>query len=386
MRRTVAVLLTLAAACADGGGGADDVVIRDSAGVVIVESRAADVRAPFVIAPEPVVSIGAPDGPAAYAFRSVTDADRLPDGRILVADLEAVRIYGPDGVHQVTAGRAGRGPGEFARVWNAELCGSEIVVGDTRRAYLTVFDADGGFLRTEPLPAPDERFPLFLLACDGDGRPLLNSPMASLPEHDPGRPFLAVTRLDTATGAVDTLVRVPAVPRPLGFPPPFSTFTLLAYGDSLLHAVDTGSPEVRSYGLDGRLRRIARLPMSPRPVTPAELERDIDSTVASYPGFVQAEIRAQLEAARAPETMPVVTAMEVDETGRVWLRPFTPRGEPPDSLWWVVDTDGTLLGRAAIPTDFAPHHIGADWVLGVWEDALDVQYVRLHRLAERVTR
>ena len=48
--------------------------------------------------------------------------------------------------------------------------------------------------------------------------------------------------------------------------------------------------------------------------------------------------------------------------------------------WSVFDPEGRLLGTVVTPEDFAPKHIGDDFVLGVWKDEVDVERVRLYPL------
>ena len=40
-------------------------------------------------------------------------------------------------------------------------------------------------------------------------------------------------------------------------------------------------------------------------------------------------------------------------------------------------SSGLALARTAIPDRFTPHHIGADYVVGSWQDELDVSYVHV---------
>ena len=46
----------------------------------------------------------------------------------------------------------------------------------------------------------------------------------------------------------------------------------------------------------------------------------------------------------------------------------------------MFDTEGRWLGMVETPRQFTVNEIGADYVLGVWLDDLDVQHVRMYRL------
>jgi len=46
----------------------------------------------------------------------------------------------------------------------------------------------------------------------------------------------------------------------------------------------------------------------------------------------------------------------------------------------VLSAEGELLGRMMVPFRFRPRHIGADFVLGTWEDEDDIPHVQLYML------
>jgi hypothetical protein len=46
----------------------------------------------------------------------------------------------------------------------------------------------------------------------------------------------------------------------------------------------------------------------------------------------------------------------------------------------VFDPDGRLVGRFEIPADIEVLEIGPDYVLALYEDAMDVEYVHMYEL------
>jgi hypothetical protein len=48
--------------------------------------------------------------------------------------------------------------------------------------------------------------------------------------------------------------------------------------------------------------------------------------------------------------------------------------------WTVFSPEGRALGSVVTPPGLRVLEIGRDYVLGVWQDELDVEYVRMHRL------
>jgi hypothetical protein len=81
---------------------------------------------------------------------------------------------------------------------------------------------------------------------------------------------------------------------------------------------------------------------------------------------------------------------DVDADGNIWLHAYPRSGEDPQSAQ-VFSPEGRWLGEVAVPAGLkrvnelepAPLEIGADYVLGVWQDEADVDHVRLYRLAKR---
>lgn len=378
------LIVPVLAACGSGDGSAE-AVVRDSAGIRIVENRAPDGRVAFVVAAEPAVSIGALDGPPEYTFQGVRDAARLPDGGIVVADGSELKYYDASGRHVRTAGGAGEGPGEFTFLATVAACGDEVVAGDMRQQYLSLFDADGDFLRTEPLPgAGNAVFAMTLLGCEeGTGQPVLRVPRPFTPGAAAGTRMepTEVVRLDTTTAVVDTVGRPVTLVRTGGFPGPFDPAVVLRYDGARFHVLHGDEIAIHTYE-DGELARIARLPAEPRPVTPEDQRRGVEATLEGMPEAMRTQLRPRIEQAAPPSHMPAARELLADAAGRLWVQPFTAPWEERASGWLVLDDDGTWLGRVDLPAGFRPLEIGQDWVLGVWQDELDVASVRLYGLEE----
>ncbi|WP_419165386.1 hypothetical protein [Candidatus Palauibacter sp.] len=135
-----------------------------------VESAAP--RAPdLTIAGEPLVRIGALDGPLEYIFGEVAGAVRMDDGSIVVVDEQShnVRRYDADGQHLWTSGREGDGPGEYRGLRLLRNCpGAAITVFDWVQDRITQLDLDGNVVDTRALHASGVR-PYGEPACSADG-------------------------------------------------------------------------------------------------------------------------------------------------------------------------------------------------------------------------
>jgi hypothetical protein len=73
------------------------------------------------------------------------------------------------------------------------------------------------------------------------------------------------------------------------------------------------------------------------------------------------------------------TGLKGDRSGNVWVPAFEiARGTP--TRWSVFDPDGRYWGDLTTPARFRVLEIGDDYVLGVWRDDLDVEYLRKYEL------
>lgn len=151
--------------------------------------------------------------------------------------------------------------------------------------------------------------------------------------------------------------------------------------------------------LDGNGRPLLeiRRKAEPKPATEEDLERYLEGVLAIVfpegsdpaPEDVQRFRQSTLNAPRA-STLPILRSVKLDAEGNLWVEPyFHPGEDPPPYL--VFRADGTWLGEVAMPPGFnrgfisyqAPgFQIGSDFILGVWQDELDVQYVRLYGLTK----
>lgn len=161
---TILTLSLFAIACEDTAQTAESelhAVIEDSAGVTIVENArpAPDSRLPWEFGAQPSLSIGSVDSGGADELFQVSDATRLGDGRIVIANSGSseIRIFNPDGSHDRTWGSRGDGPGEFIARGPATVApwpGDSIAAADALgRPRLSLFDMNGNHGRDVTLDA-----------------------------------------------------------------------------------------------------------------------------------------------------------------------------------------------------------------------------------------
>ena len=90
-------------------------------------------------------------------------------------------------------------------------------------------------------------------------------------------------------------------------------------------------------------------------------------------------MKAHLDEMAVPATRPAYGILLVDAQGNLWAGEYTRYPASPQR-WTVFSRNGELLGEVTVAEQFKVLQIGADWVLGVGRDELDVEYVMLYGL------
>ena len=417
----VAIVLT---GCAESGPDVEPAaptsfVVRDSAGVRIVENRDSlwTEASAWRIEAAPVLVIGTSSGDRPGTdFGRIGPVVRFGDGRIAVTELQSmeIRVFDAAGAFLGAWGGRGAGPGELQYVNRlAVRAGDSLVARNDRSSRHEVYGPEGGFGRTVRAPPIQWlRGDATAVAWFDDGSflfgPANATPDARLPA---GRHLLEGEwhLFDPAGEHVAMLARLSErwVEAYAGNTATFA----IAYG---ARAHVAGSPngvwygfpatfELRRIGRTG-VDRIVRRAWSPESATPQledayrawfqEPGRVADIDPAMLPEVVMV-LRAQQGRTGSPadapltfaDTLPAFVEVLATRDGSVWARlPARLRDlvDDPAHLstddWTVFDPDGRWLGTVTTPPQLQVREIGADYVLGVWRDSLDVPYVHMHRL------
>ena len=367
----------------------------------------------WTVADEPLLEIGTVDGPLVYQFGEVVAAVRLSNGDIVVADRAAseLRSYDAAGTFRWSAGRFGQGPGEFESLdFLGTTVGDSLVTYDERLQRVQLFDARGQVARS--FDVRPQRF-----NADGSGVPSPED--LSAPDKAVGiaGAYLIVRFIelgDQRTRGVvrwidDRLVAVAlgdGSARDLivvggeqvafhgGRRDRYAFGNYPEFGASADRAavIDTEAWLVRVLSpVDGAIQGIVRRDVEPREATDAVFEEHLAGIMDMIGDVPPEEVdrveRMWRDTPRAP-VLPVLRSIHVDAGGHLWLAPYYVAGaEPPP--FEIHAPDGTWLGSVAVPPGLqrafiqyqAPYmEIGANYILGVWTDDLDVQYVRMYEL------
>lgn len=394
----------LLAACSDAAGHAT-ATVTDSAGVQIVTSTApawGDGEG-WTVDTTPLVDIGGSDTDPHYDLLRIRGLTRLGDGRIAVlsAGSSQLMIYDSTGNWMASSGRAGEGPGEFRAAYELHrFPGDTLVTYDIQLRRLSRFGPDGTFLSSLPTSRAAGGRYVVPVAPLADGSWLARMSAGFSPDDSPGatRTPEVLVRLTPDMGPeADTIVTVPGSESwivtggsgknrfatiwevPLG---PSSAYTA---HDSLIYVGDNVRYEINALRADGSIVRSIRRTGAPPQVTDDMRARLKADFLEGVPAGQLAEQTATWEAFPKHERMPAYDDFAVDADGNLWVMQARVLRTDPLSTD-VFDSGGRLLGSVALPANFTPFEIGSDYLLGVWRDEVDLQHVRVYRIAGKAGR
>ena len=388
---------TLAAACDQGtstAGGGDLATTFDTVGgVVHVTNTGTPPRWQLT----PVVSIGPKsltEQETPEEFGSVSAVALGPGETVFVADninLE-VRVFGFDGAHVRTFGRAGEGPGEFRSLYSLAWVGDRLVIFDPRQGRIGEFSAEGewlgqrrtagglsgspAFIRFFPVGANEIfRFALdpdlgtVYVGFDSDGDTGDTVSFHTAPEGLPGSmESIFCTWEDGMIGLYSHTVGAKWLLHPASGGVMYS-----AYGYFYRIAVTEGESDT--------LRVIERT-LPPEPVPDEEWDAgsaEFDEAMERWP-----DGSCNPRSYSRPDRMSFINEIFVSPDGKLWVDVIRNAG----NRWEFFDPEGRLLGSVpAVPYKerTAPVFRG-DYLATIRQDDLGLDHVdvwRLEPLSER---
>ena len=377
LRFLATLSLFLAGACARGEGARSSTSIDTVGGVVHVRNsgEAAEWRL------EPVVTIGAEDGPASFGQVRAIIADK--DGLIYVADSRAseIRVFDERGAHVRTIGRRGAGPAEFESLYSIAWTGDTIAVLDPGNARIGLLSRSGewlGQLRHERLTGSGLHLhqvgdALYWRGVRRDTGPTLEGIFL---RYSKGKiDTLAMPRPTPAAMATAIVCRHPTGGGISAFSNPFASRpSPVPATDGRVATIPGTSYAVAILGPAGDTVRVVEKRYEPVPITDAEW----DEATAPYRDWMSKAAGAKCDPVEftRPDAKTAIGGVFHDDGGRMWVESVAPRGFTFD----VFDRDGRQVGTMAAPERqrSVPPAFRGDRVYLVVADSLDVQSVAVY--------
>ena len=161
---------------------------------------------------------------------------------------------------------------------------------------------------------------------------------------------------------------------------PFGKFAMEAVASDRFYFSSGDTHQVEAYTPSGQLERIIRLDRELVPVTAADVERLIEEATADAEDENQArQIREGFDEMPAADFMPAFADLKADALGYLWIEEHNALGNAP-STYTILDPGGAVVGSLTLPRELTVLEIGADYLLGLYRDELEVEYVQLYRL------
>ena len=403
----------------------------DSAGVrVVVNSGPQWAEGEgWQVTADPVVTLGTVDYPVEQQFQRLGEVTRLNDGTVVVLEIDdaQLRAFDASGTLLWTAGGIGDGPGE-TRPYDDTRAVLTRLPGDTLQLQngqaRVRFSSDGEL--AEHVRVDYARFRrwgrIFLQYCPFEAfflqdaivfcdTALLSASGADSPirEQTIMRTDWSLDRLDTlgtffrAVGASVEMEwfgerRTSRISSPLG--PKGILVVGVRDRPWLLYARNDRYRIEKWDILTGALSLVVERRAPRRARTAEEATRVLQWGVLIPPGNETLELDPTDDRWAALDSLSIAEDFLLDDLGFLWVRrgPSPSEGDEgltseftdytgrqwtilhPSGLHDVFRPDGVYLGTVQLPHDLEVHEIGADYVLGVAKDDLDIEYVRVYGL------
>lgn len=392
-KRAIAVLvlaiLALQGGCDPGSERSDALQafdVRDSTGIEIRTTRGVTGRQPlqWIVDTIPDLELGGDEGGESQNFYRLRGMAQLTDGRIVVVDGSSaeIRLFDRAGQFLNRIGGKGNGPGEFRTPGLVSPADTvSLLIYDWFALRYTRLGLDG---KTRFVSPPTRmRF----------GGPVSHVGDRVLVRETSPRPVGAegqhlqtahLSIVDAESLTADTIGEYPGLYSyafrsregdQIFMELPFDVMST-GTADATGFLITAGEgPEIVRYDTTGRVTAILRLEEEPYRIT----ERELDAQAAGDPGMTP-EIRERFSQMDLPETVPSFIALQVDDLGWLWAETYRFERNGPRT-WVVFDPDGRARGSVMTPARVEVHQIGADFILGLWRDSLNVEYVRRYPLS-----
>lgn len=361
--------------------------VRDSAGIRLVENTKPVWRDPEALrlSSAPVLRIGDPSTPE-LTFARIRGVFRLDGGRLLVADGASMQLRVFDSTGRFVSASAGKGSalGQLSSMDFVRRLRGDTIAVLSGIGTLALYTGTGAFVRRTSIPQGADGRPTTLLVSL-----LANGTRAMIPipqpaAHPTGARWIDSIPVRLVNDGGQVIADLGMLPY-LEFeqqgasptPPWLSPIAVFTGSADRMFAGFGDRYAIRVYSATGTLQSIIRRAWTPTPVTAAEWERWVVEWSKLWVKSTGEQREKDIQKVRDEpyaEVLPAYSEFIVDRIGRLWVReahlddaiaagsltdmPVVP------SNWSVFDTNGRWLGDVAMPANFQPYDIGADYVAG----------------------
>jgi hypothetical protein len=391
----------LTTSCAPDAPARPVVNLRDSSGVLIVENAGTVALngGGWSVAPAPSVTVGTVAGDTTQQLFGVAGAHRSADGRIAIvnAGSREVRVYDPEGSFLHSFGGPGAGPEEFGMPVLGGSVADTLIVVDRAHHRISLVHPDAGFVRLVRVADQVGGY-LNPSGTFANGQTVFGGAInmrrvGELREGMNRAPtFYRSSNPDGSLGAdfgdklgAEFFVTFPggnAIPETSLIP--FGKTPQATVSPTRFYFGSGDDYEIEAYDPSGTLRSLIRLERDRVPVTEEDRAWYIEEVTSGLEDENQArQVRRRLSQLPVPDVFPPYARLVADVLGYLWVEDY-PRSGDETPVWTIFDPNGALVGRVTTPDDAFPIAIEKDYLIAVYHDELDVEYVQLYAL-ERPT-
>ena len=342
------------------------------------------------VSEQPILSIGSRDQEGPELFGAIAGATRLNSGSVVVADAKnlELRFFSRTGKHLTTSGRRGEGPGEFRNIAQVQRCsGDSVFVYDGGLFRISVFSPEGAFVRTAPIRKwlssgltpydfwcnPTGVLAFVNRATSSATAPKSEGPLRHQVEIVVVTPGDAVVSLGTFP-ASEMYFRPPAAgPRHLG------KRTTVGVGSTSVFVGTGDAFEIQRFSLDGKPSGVVRESRQPVVVTDDHITAYVKDYIAHSRRSNASRFEQYFRELQWPKTFPAYARVLVDASENLWIEEYPIPGNDIRS-WSIYEKSGARIAKITLPRGFELREVGRDYVLGIWHDEFEVDYLRIYNL------
>jgi hypothetical protein len=356
----------------------------------------------WTVSAGPALVIGEDETKEGHQLFEVQGATRLSDGRIVKGNggSSEIRYFSATGDLLNTVGRQGRGPEEFRRIMSMVAAAGDSLAVLSADPAILVISPEPRIVSKRPVAWDHMRFHCRIaesgISIVADGSLLIqaeeNRGIGGCPPMLDGRSRNTdmLARLDPVDFRLDTLGIFPGTERDGPRYAAFGRMLAVTSSSDRLFAGDTGGDSIAVFSLSGTREATWRVQLEPRSI-PESVRAQKPEPYTRSDGTVITPEPYVFDA-----VYPRFGRLLADRLGFLWVMAYPALQEPIGSYrlksmyaplvdaqgaeWTILDREGRLAASLRTPPGLYVLEVGADYLLGLVRNELDVESVHLYRM------